>query len=188
MVCKLSRDPGNAHAVVEQYILMFLGVCADPMPSELHIQKELFIFRNYNKDASENLGFVKRFDGPYSVEVSRALDSPVNLLGAWKRSDKGIALSLEGRKVFKELLSLFNGDEHFSMLLESIKLIRRMYDPLSWDELLLLVFLTYPDYVEESSYSADIYARKETLASSLLSRGLITDGRYNEIIQDAHHL
>ena len=188
MVCKLSRDPGDAHAVVEQYILMFLGVCADPIPSELHFQKELFIFRNYNKDASELLGFVKRFDGPYSKEVSRALDSPVHLLGAWKRSDNGIALSPEGGKAFKELVSLFNGVERFSMLLESIKMIRRMYDRLSRDELLLLVFLTYPDYMEESSYSADIYARKDTLASSLHSRGLITDGRYNEIIKDAHHL
>ena len=188
MVCKLSRDPKDAHAVVEQYILMFLGACADPLPSELHIQKELFIFRNYNKDASEPLDFVKRFDGPYSAEVSRALESPVHLLGAWKRSDTGIALSPEGIEAFKELASLFNGVERFSMLLESIKLIRRMYDQLSHDELLLLVFLTYPDYVEESSYSADIYARKETLASSLLSSGLITDGRYNEIIKDAHHL
>ena len=111
----------------------------------------------------------------------------MHLPGAWKRSDNGIALSLEGRKVFKELVSLFNGDEHFSMLLESIKLIRRMYDRLSRDELLLLVFLTYPDYVAESPYSADIYARKESLASSLHSRGLITDGRYDEIIKDAHH-
>jgi hypothetical protein len=188
MVCKLSRDPKDAHAVVEQYILMFLGVCADPIPSELHLQKELFIFRNYNKDASESLGFVKRFDGPYSAEVSRAIDSPVHLLGAWKRSDNGIALSPEGMEAFKELVTLFNGVEPFSLLFESIKLIRRMYDRLSRDELLLLVFLTYPDNVVESSYSADIYARKETLASSLLSRGLITDGRYNEIIKDAHHL
>jgi hypothetical protein len=188
MVCKLSRDPKDTHAVVEQYILMFLGVCADPIPSELHIQKELFIFRNYNKDASEHLGFVKRFDGPYSAEVSRALDSPVHLLGAWVRSDNGIVLSPEGGEAFKEFVSLFNGVEPFSMLLESIKLIRRMYDRLSRDELLLLVFLTYPDYVVESSYSADIYAKKENIASSLLSRGLITYGRYNEIIKDAHHL
>ncbi len=185
MVVKLSKDPRDVNEVVERYIVLFLGASLDPIPSELHLQKELFVFLNVYKNLREFIHFEKHYKGPYSQEIKEALESPMYLSNSWQLEEPQIRLTKEGQEVYRELVSFYKDDERFKQLLEAIKLTRRMYDKLSGDELLLLSYLTYPDYKMESAVSEKIYAKKDSLASNLRSKGLITDGRYKEIISVA---
>jgi len=179
---KLSKDPRDVNEVVERYIVLFLGASPDPIPSELHLQKELFVFLNVYKNLRDFIHFEKHYKGPYSPEIKEALESPMYLSNSWQLEDPKIRLTKDGQEVYKELVSFYKDDERFKQLLEAIKLTRRMYDKLSGDELLLLIYLTYPEYKLESNVSEGIYSKKNSLASSLLNKGLITEGRFKELV------
>ena len=65
-----------------------------------------------------------------------------------------------------------------------MKLVREMYDKLSRDELLFLIYITYPEFREKSKVSEKLLAprEKKRLASALLKKGIITKKRYEEIV------
>jgi hypothetical protein len=182
MAVKLSKNPHDVNEVVERYIVLFLGASPDPIPSELHLQKELFVFLNVYKNLQEFIHFEKHYKGPYSQEIKEALESPMYLSNSWQLEDHKIRMTKEGQEVYKELVSFYKDDERFKQLLEAIKLTRRMYDKLSGDELLLLIYLTYPEYKVKSDVFDKLYAMRERLGSALLQKGIITANRYKEII------
>jgi len=78
---------------------------------------------------------------------------------------------------------MFKDDPNFKKLHEAMKLIRKLYDKLSRDELLLLVYATYPEYKIKSNVYDRIYKKRKELAFSLLKKGLITRKRYEELIR-----
>ena len=64
------------------------------------------------------------------------------------------------------------------------KMIRDLYDRLTTDELLLLVYHTYPEYKLKSKKSEELLSpqNKSRIAKQLLSKGLITLKKYHEIV------
>jgi hypothetical protein len=84
-----------------------------------------------------------------------------------------------------DLRNKYAHDEKFIRLLHSFKLIRDIYDKLTKEELLFLIYVTYPEYVELSSIYDRLVKDKEKrmqLSESLLKKGLITADRYRELI------
>ena len=96
-----------------------------------------------------------------------------------------ICLTNQGKKAFKDIKSKFSADKKFTHLLHSLRLIRDIYEKLTKEELLFLIYVTYPEYVEFSN----IYDRlvknqekKEQISKNLLKKGLITEERYKELL------
>lgn len=70
-------------------------------------------------------------------------------------------------------------------MFKALQLVRQMYDPLSKDELLFLIYVTYPNYIEFSSEYDRLVRDKRNrkhLADNLLEKGLVTRARYDELI------
>jgi uncharacterized protein with ATP-grasp and redox domains len=103
---------------------------------------------------------------------------PLYRLNAFEIRDDKICLTSEGRKYFEEIVKRNGSDEKFKTFLGTLKLIREICDKLSIDELLLLVYLTYPEFTEKSDAYEKLLFKKNKIAKKLLEEGLITERRY----------
>jgi len=68
---------------VEKYAILALGVKKEPIPSEVHIQKELFILSNVKSDLKEHFNFEKHYLGPFSRNLSNIINAPVFIRNAF---------------------------------------------------------------------------------------------------------
>jgi len=170
---------------IERYIIVLLGVSDQPIPSELHLQKELFVLSKAVKKINEYIVYISHHEGPYSVDLHDVSSDPIYHPNAYKRDyQNGFILNPEGRQIFEKIVSANSGNPEFVELLAISKLVRELYDKLSRDELLLLIYSTYPEYTELSTVSNRILEsrKKERLARGLLKKGVITEERYREIM------
>lgn len=176
----------NMLRIVEEYIVFLLGIEDKSCPTIWHLQKEIFILTNMNPKAKPLFNFVKHYEGPYSQMLQDSLKEPMYYEEAFETKQNGeICLTDQGRKIFADIKNKYAHDDRFSLLLHNLKLIRGIYDKLSKEELLFLIYITYPDYIQFSN-AYDRLVRDEEkrkqLSRSLLKKGLITAERYEELI------
>jgi hypothetical protein len=172
---------------IERYIIILLGVFDRPIPSELHLQKELFVLSKAVKKINEYIIYEKHHEGPYSVDLRDVSADPIYHPNAYKKDyQKGFILNPEGRQIFEKIIAANSENPEFIEILAMSKMVRELYDKLSRDELLLLIYSTYSEYTEFSTVSKRILEprRKEHLAKSLLKKGVITEERYREIMEN----
>jgi len=170
--------------ILEQYIIILLGVGDSPVPSRTHLQKEFFILQKVAPKLSKIVNFKKHYYGPYSEEINDIVEDPICCDGAIITENNKIMLSEVGRKKYENLVNLHGTNEKFKELLNVAKLIRKMYDKLNNDELLLLIYLTYGEYTENSVAAERILepVKRASIAKNLYKKGLISDERLNEIL------
>ncbi|MCS7385126.1 MAG: hypothetical protein NDF55_00105 [archaeon GB-1867-005] len=165
--------------IIERYIVLLLGVEEKPIPSIFHLEKELFILSRANHNVAKILQFAPHSYGPYS-DVIRNLVYDSNYVAI----DNGrISLNDIGKKKYKELVKTYEEVPGFKQFLAMLKMIRRIYDKLLTDELLLLIYITYPEFGEHSIYYEKLVKKKKELALSLFRKGLITKKRCLEIVE-----
>lgn len=174
---------------VEKYMVLLLGVRDRPMPTQWHLQKEMFLLSKAVPKVSEFFDFKKHYNGPFSPALKEILEEPLYYDGAYKiHRDKTIGLTKHGREVFNKIVAE-NQDKNgqkFASLLKTISLVRDVYDRLEKDELLFLVYQTYPEHIEASNIYDQMVAdvkRRTRLAKSMRDKGLITDERYGELME-----
>ncbi len=56
-----------------------------------------------------------------------------------------------------------------------------MYDKLSSDELLLLIYDSYPEYRKKSNVYENIYKSRQKIADKLREKGFIDEERYENL-------
>ncbi|MEM3665224.1 MAG: hypothetical protein QXW47_10020 [Candidatus Jordarchaeales archaeon] len=179
------QDTLDEVRVLERYIILLLGVVDRPIPSLEHLQKELFILSRVNPRVAELIHFEKHYKGPFSQNVAEVVNNPVYYTDAFRRDREGRCwITPEGKKIYEELVRENAGKPGFSHLLAVMKAIRELYDALSKEELLFLIYVTYPEYQEKSSFSDQLLSpeRKRKIAEKLLEKGLITEERYRELV------
>jgi hypothetical protein len=92
---------------------------------------------------------------------------------------------MDGRKIFSAIIKQYQSNERFMRMFNSMKLIRSIYDKLQKDELLLLVYVSYPEFIDLSNAYDRLVKDAEKrggLAKGLLEKGVITQDRYKEIV------
>ncbi|MGD0978049.1 MAG: hypothetical protein ABR962_02790 [Candidatus Bathyarchaeia archaeon] len=173
--------------IVEEYIVSLLGIREKPCPTVWHLQKELFIFTQMNPKAQKLFNFVKHYEGPYSQVLQDSLREPMYYEDAFLTKYNGeICLTSQGIETFSDIKEKHANDEKFAHLLHSLKLIREIYEKLTKEELLFLIYITYPEYIEFSNIYDRIVKnpeKRKQLCASLLKKGLITMERYKELIE-----
>lgn len=170
--------------LVERYMILLLGSSENPIPSDLHLQKEIFLLSNFKSFIADSFSFQKHYFGPYSQVLDESLKNPAYFPEAFKFNKKMILLSDNGKKEFLDMTKEFSKEKEFQMIMSSLKLLREIYDKLTKDELLLLVYKTYPEFTEFSQISDKLLKDKNIrikLSESIFSKGLITQERYNEL-------
>jgi len=165
--------------IIERYIALLLGVEDRAIPSAYHVEKELFILSRANPNVARVLHFVPHSYGAYS-DVVRNIVYESDYIDI---RNSRITLNAKGKRKFEELVKEYGGDPRFKHFLAKLKMIRNIYDKLSKDELLFLMYITYPEYRENSTYYEELIKRKKEIAQSLLRKGLITKKRYEEIVR-----
>ena len=182
MEIEISKEPQDENEVIERYILLFLGVVDRHIPSILHLEKEIFISSNFNPKIKEFVHFEKHYEGPYSQEIKELVEYPLYFISAWEIENGKIKITQKGKELFKKLVEIFKDDPKFNRVLEAIRMIRELYDKLTREELLLLIYITFPEYREKSKVFDRVYKKKKEITKSLFRKGLITEKRYKEIL------
>lgn len=146
----------------------------------------MFILTKTNPILQDLFNFEPYHYGPYSQVLQDLAEEPFYFEEAYNFDDKGrIYITEEGKDEFNEILEENKGNKDFEELINALKLIRDFYDRLTVDELLLLIYVTYPDFTEYSSVSNRLLKnrkKRKFLSESLLKKGLITRKRYEELL------
>jgi hypothetical protein len=179
---------------LESLILLIIGASSRPV-SLLHLQKETFLLWNYHPYMKDFLHFIKHYRGPFSSEVEKIVLYPFYLDGCWSyeppsRNDKlsggYIRLTPKGIKKYQELFQKARMNENLIPLLTGIQAVRELYDKLSLEELLLLIYDTYPEYKLRSNVSKAIFQKRKSLAQEIYKKGFIDKERMESLISSSN--
>ena len=173
---------------IEYLILVFLGVKNAPV-TLTHLQKEIFLLWNFDSRMKDFIRFIKHKMGPYSPELSMIVKNPKYLQNSWvyieSTNMKGgkVCLTTDGHKKAKEIIDEMTSDDKLRTFLTGIKLTRELYEKLTVQELLLLIYEAYPEFKIYSTVLEDIKNKKELYAMRILKKGIIDEKKYDEIIK-----
>ncbi len=168
-------------AVEENTIVLLLGVDNRPVRSPLHLEKEVFMLTQAIAGLSNVFKFEPHETGPSSPFIREYIFHS-ELLRIHR--DDAISLSFAGRKAYAEKIHDLReklDSDSFDDVLFVFKLARDFLDGLTQDELLLLMYDSYRDYVIKSPEYDLICKDRERISAILLKKGLITEGRYEEL-------
>jgi hypothetical protein len=169
---------------VESYAILTLGVDEKPIPSIVHLQKELFILSKMKPEIQDKFNFEAHYMGPFSSTLQSVIDSPVYNADAFGMDNSKIFLNENGEKAFKLFLKEYSKEEDFQSLITSLKFIRKIYDKLTSNELLFLVYDTYPEFLERSRVSDELIKNRNTaqrIITGLFTKNMITSERFEEL-------
>ena len=175
---------------LEHLILLLLGA-NDQKISILHLEKEAFFLWNFHPDIKKFMGFISHYRGPYSEEIEQIIKNPFNLINCWTYipptrydtlSGGYVELTPHGRREYQRLHAASSVNPQMVPILAAMKMVRELYDKLSLEELLLLIYDTYPEYQKKSNVFDDIQKSKKRLAGSLVNKGYIDEDRYEGLM------
>lgn len=180
---------------LERFILLILGASGKKI-SLLHIEKESFLLWNFYKKLKDSLKFIPHLRGPFSREIQESVLDPVYSEGYWeyihpKNEDKlsggFVKLTPEGKREYEYLVEKIKEEEEVFHLLTGIEIVARLYGKLSLEELLLLIYDTYPEYIEKSKVYEDIWNKRKPLSAKLIKKGIIDKERYKSLLEGLLH-
>jgi len=162
----------------KKLIALLLSGAEKPIRSKVNFQKELFLLIRSLPQFESLFDFMPHRLGPYSNSAEQIIESNPELFVA---DNKGIYLSDEGER-FRSSVQKEMRPENLERLVKSIEFIRSIYDHLSDDEFMFLIYMTY-GYTEKSDRFDVLLKRKKQLADSLLRKKVITHQRYQELLK-----
>lgn len=169
---------------LEQLVMLLLGSAPGPIPSAEHLQKEAFVLTQVNPKLSSLLRFENHYRGPYSARLQEVSLDPLYYEQAYVvKADGKIEMTVKGKKQYEKMIGDGSEGEYDDIVIAA-SMVRDMYDRLTVDELLFLIYDTYPAYTSKSNVH-DRYKDPDTrrrLATSLVKKDLITQGRFKELI------
>lgn len=179
---------------LENLILLVLGSKKNKKISILHLEKELFLIWNFHPSIKIYLHFIKHYRGPYSPEIPETIRDPVYLDGCWKYlppknsdyiSGGYVKLTHFGLKEYERLYNSIKNqkDDDLSHLLTAIDIVRQLYDKLDLDELLLLIYDSYPKFIDFSEEYNKINRNRVNIANKLKNKRVIDAEKYKSLIE-----
>lgn len=162
--------------IVKKYSLLLLNaIDNEPIKGKTIFMKELFLISKNILELEEITDFEADNYGPSSDYVSNTLEDleVVKLLnkinGRYMLTDSG-----------KEIVDIIKKDisENEVDMIEDMK---RLCNNLNTDEILALVYYTYPEMTIESLVKDKIESKREKIALSLLKKGKVSIGKASEI-------
>jgi hypothetical protein len=176
---------------IEYIILLLLGVFDNRM-SLLHIQKEIFLMWRTHPNNAKFIHFLPNDSGPHSKELDEIIKNPVYIINCWKYippsdddilSEGYIELTQKGQEKYQKVYATCIKNDKMLPLFAALIMVRELYDKLSFEEILLLFYDTYPEYCNKSSTYKEIYKSRHSIARELKNKGFITEERYQELIK-----
>jgi len=162
----------------KKLIALLLSGADRPIASKVNFQKEMFLLIKAMPQFEPLFDFMPHRLGPYSNSAEHVIENNPELFVADKM---GIYLSDEGKR-FSSSIRKEMHPENYERLIQSITFIRSIYDHLTDDEFMFLVYMTY-GYTEKSDRFDALLKRRKQIADSLLRKKIITRQRYRELVK-----
>ena len=165
--------------IQKQIISLLLGGINRPIKQKINFQKEIFLLTRAFPKLQHVFNFIPHKFGPYSNSAEYVVENNVDLF----ISDfKGLHLTEEGQLYSQEVLEEIDPSKK-EELTKSIHLIRGIYDKLTADEFMFLIYTTY-GFTEKSERFNNLINRKKQLSKQLYAKKVITHRRYMELLGD----
>ncbi len=158
----------------EKIIIFSLGALdGSPLRSKIKLQKLLFLISNVFKNYEDLLEFEPHLFGPYSENIEYIVEDLIKL-GLIEKEGIKYTLTNEGKKLYQCL----KPKEELVNVIEDFK---EFLNDLSDEEVLVFVYVTYPNYIEESAKWEELKQKRIPIAISLLKKQKISFGKAVEI-------
>ena len=170
----------------ERLIILMIGSSGRPVPTFIHMQKEMFLLSRSFAKIEDTFHFEAHYYGAYSQHLDESIKEPLYYPNSYSYDKRGIFLFNEGKSNFESFSRKYKSSESFQLILSSMKMTREIYDKLTYNEFLLLMYLTYPDYTAKSVIFSGLVedeTKKNSLLQSIRRKGLLTDDRFNELME-----
>jgi len=172
--------------VAEEIVLFLLGVDDKPLNGDIHLQKELFLLSKANPKIQSLFNFKKHIFGPYSQLLADIIENPLYYDNVFSFQKNKISLTPNGVEKYQAVKREHKSQKKIQELENALYLIRSIYDKLSVNEFLLLIYATYPEYLEKSEKYDELFKNKENkkrIVSGLFSKGVVTENRAKELLK-----
>ena len=130
---------------IKRYVLLLLGAADRPIPSFLHLQRELFIVSEKDHGKITNETYLKRGVGAgFNADADIGFDTGVDIgfeptSRLYGRDPEGnFHITPIGKREYNELVRNHRDDLKFDELLSRTKIVRELYDSMSEEEILYL--------------------------------------------------
>ena len=171
-------------ACVERFLILLLGVDNRPVPSIVHLDKELFVLSEAAPRVANCIKFSPSPNGPHSELVYTSVgDSSEFNKGSFVLDAEGVRLTGDGRMRFQDSLSEWRTNPFFSETKSASELIRMFFDDLTKEELLLLMRSEHSGYFSSTAEDAQRESQdRETLSLEMFRNNKITESKYEELV------
>ena len=161
---------------VKKNLLLLLSANSnEPVNGKLWYQKELFLVSKNNKELEVEANFEPYFWGAHSELVDTEMDELVQL-GVVKKIGYKYFLTDIGKDIAKTVSEKSSKDEK-----ELIEDVKDFLNSLSKDELLLFVYISYPDMCEDAVELKNLLPKRKEIAIRMYNNGKISIGKTSEL-------
>lgn len=161
---------------LQKYMILLLASNNNaPIRGNIWFQKELFLIAKNIKSIEEEAAFCSDMYGPYSENASEQLEE-LELDEIIKKDGSKIIISKTGEIVAKNIQR--NTPKSIIAMIYEFKVLLNDLDN---DEILALIYFTFPDYTEESLIINKIIQKRKEIAIRLYKKEKVSLQKASEI-------
>lgn len=139
-----------------------------PIKGKVLFQKEVFLIAKFDEEMWNDADYVPHFYGPYSEPVENSANNLI-ALGLIKEKDNAYLLTENGLKILQD----FNKEKP-NAIKEAIEDFKEFLNDLTNDELLLFIYVSYPEFAKESTVKEKVLSNRIKNAKSLYIKDKIS--------------
>lgn len=140
-----------------------------PVKGKTTFQKEMFLIGNFISEIGEEADFFSHSFGPYSEASEIGLNDLISLGLVEEKSKDTYVITKSGHDVLEIVPGTFSSEERMS-----IADFKRFFGNLTNNELLLFVYVSYPDYVDESIVYSEVMKDRAKNSFSMYKKGAVS--------------
>ena len=136
-----------------------------PLKGKVAFQKEMFLIADYIDKIREQAEFIPHTFGPYSEAAENEMGK-LKSRGLVKEKYHEYQITPTGVAALSKAKSAFTDEQ-----IEAIRGYKEFLNDLSRDEILLFVYISYPDFIEKSAVYERVIRKRIPTAISLYKKG-----------------
>lgn len=140
----------------------------DPLKGKVAFQKEMFLIADYIDKIREQTEFIPHTFGPYSEAAENEMGN-LKSLGLVREEGQGYRITPTGVSALGKVRQAFTPEE-----IEAIADFKEFLNDLTQDELLLFIYVSHPEFTEESGVYEKVIRKRIPTAISLYKKGKVT--------------
>lgn len=140
----------------------------DPLNGKVAFQKEMFLIADYIEKIREVAEFIPHTFGPYSEAAENEMGN-LRSLGLVKEKGHEYQITPIGVAALSKAKQAFSEEE-----IEAIEDFKKFLNDLSEDELLLFIYVSNPEFTEESAVYDRVIGKRIPVAIILYKKGKVS--------------